>query len=231
MFANNGLKINAAKTEYLTTSQNPVQIAIEQVNIQNVDHFKYLGSTLVCDAQVEKEIDHRVQAGWRSWNSFTGIMYDKKIPTNLKAKVYEAAIRPSITYGAECWSLKESNVKKLQTTEMKMLRGILGVSRREHIRNEEIRRRLNVTPIDIILRSGRLRWFGHVYRRDDSSEIKKALEMRLPGRRRRGRPRKRWREQIREDMKGVGTNEAAAADRANWRRVSRPTPQGTRRQR
>ena len=45
-----------------------------------------------------------------------------------------------------------------------MLRGILGVSRREHMRNEDIRRILHITPIDEVMRSGRLRWFGHVQR-------------------------------------------------------------------
>ena len=43
-----------------------------------------------------------------------------------------------------------------------MLRGILGVSKREHMRNEDIRRILYITPIDEVMRCGRLRWFGHV---------------------------------------------------------------------
>ena len=45
-----------------------------------------------------------------------------------------------------------------------MLRGIIGVSRRDHMRNEEIRRILHLSPIDEVMRSGRLRWFGHVQR-------------------------------------------------------------------
>ena len=47
-----------------------------------------------------------------------------------------------------------------------MLRGILGVSRRDLMRNEEIRRILHLSPIDVVIRSGRLRWFGHVQKRD-----------------------------------------------------------------
>ena len=44
-----------------------------------------------------------------------------------------------------------------------MLRGILGMSRRDHVRNEEIRRigLLHVSPIDEVMRGGRLHWFGH----------------------------------------------------------------------
>ena len=47
-----------------------------------------------------------------------------------------------------------------------MLRGIIGVSRRDHMRTDEIRRILHVSPIDEVMRGGRLRWFGHVQIRD-----------------------------------------------------------------
>ena len=48
-----------------------------------------------------------------------------------------------------------------------MLRGILGASRRDLMRNEEIRRHiLHLSPIDEVMRSGRLRWFGHIHGRD-----------------------------------------------------------------
>ena len=47
-----------------------------------------------------------------------------------------------------------------------MLRGILGVSRRDHVRNEEIRRILHLSPIDEVMRSGCLCWFGHIHGRD-----------------------------------------------------------------
>ena len=57
--------------------------------------------------------------------------------------------------------MKVNNKRDIATTEMRMLRGILGVSRRDHMRNEEIRRILHLSPIDEVLRSGRLRWFGY----------------------------------------------------------------------
>ena len=47
----------------------------------------------------------------------------------------------------ECWTMKVTNKRKNATTEMRMLRGILGVSRRDQMRNEEIRH-IHVSPID-----------------------------------------------------------------------------------
>ena len=59
----------------------------------------------------------------------TGVLYDRKIPLRLKLKVYEAIIRPALTYVSECWAMKVTNKRKIATTEMRMFRRILEVSR------------------------------------------------------------------------------------------------------
>ena len=104
-----------------------------------------------------------------------------------------------------------------------MLRGILGVSRRDHMRNEDIRRMLQVSPIDEVMRGGRLRWFGHVQRQDANNVTRRVVELAIPGTRRRGRPTKTWHQQIKVDMTGVGVTQDVALDRNEWRRRTRPT--------
>ena len=78
------------------------------------------------------------------------------------------------------------------TTEMRMLHGILGVSTRDHMRNEEIRRILYVSPIHDFVRVGRLRWFAHVQRRDANNVTRRVMVLAIPDTRRRGRPKKTW---------------------------------------
>ena len=51
------------------------------------------------------------------------------------------------------------------------------------------------------LRQKRLRWFGHIVRRDEMVEIKKVFELKIEGRRKRGRPVKQWIDVVEEDMK------------------------------
>ena len=51
------------------------------------------------------------------------------------------------------------------------------------------------------MRQKRLRWFGHIARRDEEVEIKKVFELKIEGRRKRGRPVKRWTDVVEEDMK------------------------------
>ena len=101
--------------------------------LKNVDHFKYLGSVIDKDGTIDRDVDLRVRAAWSSWRKLTGVLYDRNIPIRLKAKVYEAIIRRALTYGSECWAMKVTNKRKIATTVMRMLRGILGsVETRTH---------------------------------------------------------------------------------------------------
>ena len=88
--------------------------------------------------------------------------------------------------------MTSSHVKKLEVTEMKMCRWACGHALRDHARNDDIRDRLNVENITEKCRKERLRWFGHVKRRDKEYVGRNTLEMAPPGRRKRGRPKQRW---------------------------------------
>ena len=56
-------------------------------------------------------------------------------------------------------------------------RRILEVSRRDHMRNEEIRRILHVSPTDEVMHGDRLRWSGHVQRRDANNGTRRVVEL------------------------------------------------------
>ena len=67
-------------------------------------------------------------------------MYDKRMPKNLKGKVYKAAVRPALLYGSECWALNKAEERKLDTTEMRMIWWWMGVSLKECRKNKDIRK-------------------------------------------------------------------------------------------
>ena len=51
------------------------------------------------------------------------------------------------------------------------------------------------------LRKMRLRWIGHVKRRDENSILWRAMELEVEGRRSVGRPKKTWNKVVEEDMR------------------------------
>ena len=82
----------------------------------------------------------------------------------------------------------------------------LGVTRKDKIRNEYVRGTAKIAKLGDKLRNARLSWYGHVKRREDHMG-KKMMEMAVPRRRKRGRPRRRWMDLVREDMGRVGARE------------------------
>ena len=70
------------------------------------DTFRYLGSVLQKDGDIDDDVRHRVSAGWLKWRQASSILCDKRVPQNLKGKFCRTAIRPAMLYSAECWPKK-----------------------------------------------------------------------------------------------------------------------------
>ena len=117
----------------------------------------------------------------------------------MKVVVYNACVRSMLTYGAETWAMKAEVFQRLRATERRMLRMICGVTLKDMVETTVIASRMGVDNLEEHLRQKRLRWFGHIARRDEKVEIKKVFELKIQGQRKRGRPVKRWIDMV--DMK------------------------------
>ena len=218
-----GLKVNAKKTEVLVCSKKgDEKVTIRDRHgekLKQVNGFKYLGSLVADKGGCEKEVQSRVNASWLKWKEVKPIITDKRIPMRLKAKVYTTVVRPVLIYGSECWGLKKKDQRKLLTTEMSMLRKMLGVTLRDKIRNEEVRRRTTVmTSVVTVVEQNKLCWYGHVLRKEKEDVVKQAWEEPVRGKRSRGRQLKRWKDGLRERLEELGLREQDAKDRQRWKR-------------
>ena len=145
------------------------------------------------------------------------VITGKKMPRNLKVKLYMTVVRPVLLYGAEVWTIGKKEERMLEATEMRMLRRIRGVTLKDRMRSNDIRKELRIENIKDKVRETRMRWFGHVVRMDDKNTVKQTMLMAVPGKRPRGRPRKRWRENIKEDLRHFSVEPQDALDRIEWR--------------
>ena len=107
------------------------------------------------------------------------------------------------------------------TAEMRMLRWMCGVTKLDRIRNESIRGTTKVGEISKKVQQSRLKWYGHVLRREDEYVGKSVMAMEVPGKRRRGRPNGRWLDSIRNDLSERELSREDTQDRAKWRRLIR----------
>ena len=135
----------------------------------------------------------------------------------LKILIYQTVIRPTLLYGCETWPMSVKDERRMATTEMRMVRWAMGVSLLGHRMNEEILEEAKVEQIATVMRRRRLEWFGHVKRRDETENIRAVVEMKMEGKRPRGRPQLRWKDTVKRDMKAWSIKEEWATDREKWR--------------
>ena len=99
-----------------------------------------------------------------------------------------------------------------------MLRWFCGHTRRDRVRNEAIRKRVGVAPIEEKLTQHRLRWFGHVQRRPPEAPVRSGVLKRVDKvKKGRGRPKLTWDESVKRDLKDWDISEEVALDRSAWR--------------
>ena len=89
---------------------------------------------------------------------------------------------------------------------MRVLRLIKGVTRRDRIRNAQIREELNVVPLLDDTDRKKLRWYGHVKRMSEERRPKQLLEWFPSSKRPLGRPRMRWIQGINKSLEKRGTS-------------------------
>ena len=124
-------------------------------------------------------------------------------------------------YGLETVAVTKKQVEEIEVAETKMLRFAMGVTRKEKIRNEHIRSTVKIKRLGMKMRESRLRWYGHVMRRDQKYVGRKMMEMELTGKRKRGRSKRRFLYVVKEDMGEVGAKETDIEDRKMWRMMIR----------
>ena len=111
--------------------------------------------TVVGEVEV---VQRRVQAVWNGFRKVSGVLCDKNMPRKVKGKLYRTCVRQAMLYGMETAPLTKCHEKRLEVSEMKMLRFSLGKTRKDKIRNENVRKELGVSAYGEKAREWR--WYG-----------------------------------------------------------------------
>ena len=125
--------------------------------------------------------------------------------------MYKSVVRPAMLYGMETVAVTERQVGKMEVAELKMVRWAVGVTRMDKIRNEYVRGTAKSAKLGDRLWNARLRSYEHVKKREGYIG-KRMMEMAVPCRRKRRRPRRRWMDLARGDMDRVEAKEGNEVD-------------------
>jgi hypothetical protein len=158
---------------------------------------EYLGTIVTADGKIDEEINHGLQKAKQIFYQLANtIVGNKELNEDTEMRVYKTVFVPTLLYGTESLTILDKRKNRMQASEMKFLRKVIGKTIRNQIRKTTIRNQLKQESIEVLMEKRRLRWHGHAVRMDLERRPKLVLEARREGGRGRGRPRLEWEEYV-----------------------------------
>ncbi|XP_072020354.1 uncharacterized protein [Amphiura filiformis] len=138
-------------------SNNPHKVVfIQGEKLEDVESFKYLGSTISSDVTSSTEVRTRIAVATASLTKLQTIWKDENISIQNKIKLLRAIVISTALYGCESWTLYHGGrQRRIQAFELRCYRRLLGVFYKEHKTNEYI---IN----EITKRGTNIEYFGFV---------------------------------------------------------------------
>ena len=158
---------------------------------------------------------------YRAWKVLKSVPSYRGFGIKAKKCLFEGVIVPTelALYGAEAWGMRRAEKRKVNVLEMKYSRSLVGVSRMDRVRNEEVRWRVGIERELANIADQRVfRWFGHVERMDEYCMARRVLMAEVSEGRVRERPRLGWMNSVKVALSNRGmTVEAAQRCAKEWR--------------
>ena len=158
-----------------------------------------------------EDVLHRINEEYRALGELKSVLSNRGLGIKAKKCLYTGVIVPMALYRAEAWGMRSAERRKVNVLEKKCLRSLVGVSRMDRVRNEEMRRRAGIER-ELANRADQrvLRWFGHVERIDEYRMSRRVLMAEVSRGRVRGRPRLGWMDGVKLALGNRGMTVEAA---------------------
>nr|VZI18250.1 unnamed protein product [Spirometra erinaceieuropaei] len=229
---NFGLVMNTQKTAVMhqlspntTTSHNALQISVNGTQLQVVENFPYLGSTLTRRTKIDDEVARRVSKATQAFGRLQGTVWNHHgLQLSTKPKMYKAVILPTLLYGAETWIVNTKQARQLNHFHLNCLRRILRLSWQDRIPDTDVLEQTVILSIYTMMRQLQLRWNGHLVRMDDEGLPKRHFyEDVATSPRRQGGQIRRYKDTLKSSLKCLQINPTNWEDLARDRLTCRGT--------
>ncbi|KAI8516013.1 hypothetical protein Bbelb_068260 [Branchiostoma belcheri] len=226
-----GLTISLSKTEAMfqpppslaATVPLPPPIVINNTEIKTVDKFCYLGSTITSSGSLDAEVTQRIGKASVAFGRLTKRLWQEHgIRLSTKIAVYIAVVLSTLLYCCETWTTYRRHIQLLEQFQQRCLRNICNIRWQDKVSNLQVLEKCGLTSVECMIVKCQLRWVGHVVRMEDSRIPKVLLYGQLKqGQRNLGRPLKRYRDNLKANLKSCNIDanswEEIAHDRTAWR--------------
>ncbi len=213
------LSMNVKKTKVMAiAADEKAHIMIDNEEIEVVDSFIFLGSPVVSSGDSTPEIKRRVALGRGAMMSMDQIWRCRDVAiAATKRRLVTAIVLPIATYGCETWIMTKADRRRIDAFELWCWRRLQRVPWTARVTNEAALERIRPEiPFNGKITKQKLTYFGHVMR---ANSLEKTMMLGMVnGKRRRGRPKTRWLNTIKDDTaRTINELKEAVINRATWR--------------
>ena len=155
--------------------------------LEEIEKFCYLGDMISCFGGASEAVSARIGSAWKKFRELSGVLVGKQgLFLMQRGKIYHC-VRPVLLYCCKTWELTVADEMRLCGVERRMIRMMCGVRLVDRVSTDVLWDKVGVvvTIKDSIIQRC-LRWYGHVIRRDISSQIREVMEHVIPGKRKKG---------------------------------------------
>lgn len=217
-----GMAINVKKTKVMVISKASkvkCSITLNNMALEQVNRYKYLGSWITEDARCEEELKARIGMAKAAFWQNKEVMR-RNVRFGTKKKIIDCYVFSVLNYGCESWTWNKAMFKKINAFEMWCYRRMLKISWKDRITNVEVLQRMH-TSLHFMsnMKKRKLEYAGHVMRGSSGETHLYILEGKMYGKKPRGRPRRIWMDDITEwtGLKTYGEAKRIAEDRKRWK--------------
>jgi hypothetical protein len=192
----------------------------------------YLGSCISEHGSTLAALKHRICCAETVVKKLNNRVFARRaIPNLLKGSFIESAVFSSLLYGLEQCAFGIRDRRCLDGYFLRLAKRVMHLRYDHHLSYVEAERQLGVSRPSIRLAAERLRWTGHMLRSDDTVLFEAATFVPPGGSRGRGRPRRRYMDTIRADLRDRNividcrsddfwaNLKPLASDRLGWRAI------------
>ena len=161
--------------------------------------FCYLGDILSAGGGCELASIKRCKCAWAKFRQLFPLLANHHLSLLTSDRVFPTCVRKAMLHAAETWPVTVSTLNRLRRNDLAMIRWMCNIKTNDNVCSHSLLSKLGIRDVELVLRTSRMRWFGHVKR--SVSWISQVQKLDLDTCKKPGRPKKTWNELILNDKR------------------------------